>query len=217
LATSLKTEETMRRIIAAFSALALSAISGYAQVATPGPGAPCALTEASAPQVRGVRLGMALDQVVALFPGSTRRKEIKEGIDDAKAARGDETITLVFDPSVDGAAGSSADVSGIAVGFTRSRVTDFLIIYVGPAWGSVDEWVSKLAEAFKLPAGNAWTTGNSETPNKVLRCKEVEIEAQVQGGGATVRVRRAAAMVHSGHAGAGAQDDAARRRRDFKP
>jgi hypothetical protein len=206
-------EETMKRMVTAFLALALNTIPAYAQIATPQSGTTgCTITEATAPGVRGVRLGMSVDQVLALFPSSNRRREMKEAIDRARAASEGETVYLVFDPATDARAGSFDDVSGVAVGLNRGRVTDFSIIYVGPSWRSVDEWIGKLAESLKLPGARSWTVGPNETPNKVLRCKGVEIEAAIQGGGASIRVRNTDKLQREGTA-----SEEARRRRDFKP
>jgi hypothetical protein len=203
----------MKRTVTAFLALALTSMTAHGQIAAPQSGrSGCTLTEANAPVIRGVKLGMTVDQVVGLFPGSSKTRETKDAIDRAKAAPPSETVYIALDAPM--AKTGSDDVSGVSVGFTQGKVTDFSIIYVGTTWRSVDEWVGKLAESLKLPAASTWVVGPNETPNKVLRCRGLEIEATIQGGGASVRLRNT--DKNSGGRESNASEES-RRRRDFKP
>ncbi|MEK6304032.1 MAG: hypothetical protein AABO41_25295 [Acidobacteriota bacterium] len=147
----------------------------------------CTLTEATAPTVRGLKLGMTTQQVVDLFPAVIKRREMKDDIEKAKAG-GSEVVYLAFEPAGDGGGDRFAGVASVVTGLQKNKVVDFSVTYVGPTWSSIDEWVARLAEAFKLP--NAlWVAGPSENPNKVLRCSGIEIEAGIQGGGSSVRIR----------------------------
>src|SRR5689334_5644619 len=94
-------EENMNKIPTAYVILSLLMIPSYGQPGGPQQSAQsaCDLTEARMPSVRGVRLGMSLDQLLALFPGSARRKEMKEALARSRAATGDEIVYLFFDPA----------------------------------------------------------------------------------------------------------------------
>jgi len=184
----------MNRIAITFSALALMTMPAYAQQPSPPsqplPQAQCGLTEATSPNVRGVRLGMTTEQLLALFPGSTRRRDLKDALERARSARGDETARLSFD-AADASGDSFSGVDSVALSLNKGRVTEFTVSYVGPTWRNVDEWIAKLSESLKLPAARRWVVGPNEAPNKVLKCTGIEIEAAIQGGGGSITIRGA--------------------------
>jgi hypothetical protein len=169
----------------------------------------CSLTEATAPGVRGLKLGMSVEQVAALFPGSARRKETKEAL--AKAKSASEVMHVTFEPS-DSGKDQNADVASFSAGFLKGRVIALSVQYLGPEWKNVDEWIAKLSETLGLPGVNNWQPGPSETPNKVLRCSGIEIEATVEGGGGSITIRSTENPNDS-------QDRAReeKKKRDFKP
>jgi len=180
----------MNKLAIAFVALAFVTISTISQASNPQPALPkCNLTEATAPSVRGLRLGMSTQQLLALFPDSSKRKEMKEAVEKAKAATGNEAAYLVFDPATERDAKQFGGVESVSAGVNKGRVIDFSIQYGGATWRDVDEWVAKLSESLKLQGAGDWTVGPSENPNKVLRCEGIEIEAAIQGGGSSIRIR----------------------------
>ena len=143
---------------------------------------------------------MTTQQLLALFPGASKRREMKDALERAKSPAGNELVYLAFDPTIDGSKAEFAGVTTVSAGLQKGRVVDFGVSYVGPTWVNIDEWVAKLAEAFKLPAARDWLQGPSENPNKVLKCSGVEIEASIQGGGASLRIQNMeAAKGHAEH------------------
>jgi hypothetical protein len=173
----------------------------------------CSLTEATAPGVRGIKLGMSAEQVIAMFPGSTHRKEMKDALDAAKAQSSTEPAYVTFEPS-DGVKDQFAGVASVSVGFRKGRVIDVSIQYLGPEWKNVDEWVAKLSETLGLPAASNWQTGPSENPNKILRCTGVEIEAAVHGSGGSIRIRSTENLNDAQDRGRAGDE---KKKRDFKP
>jgi hypothetical protein len=205
----------MRKTVIGGFSFGLIMISAYSLVAIPSANqSKCNLTEANGPNIRGLRLGMSTSQVLALFPGVTKKKEMKEAIDKAKSTSGSETVYLAFDPAADAVKGQFAGVQSVSAGFYKARLVDFSIQYGGPTWRNIDEWIGKLSETLNLPASEAWMAGPSETPNKVLKCDGIEIEAATQGGGASISVRNNAYLK-----GMEEHTDAAeeKKRREFKP
>lgn len=181
----------MNKLAIAFSALAFVTLSASSQASNPNPAQTrCNLTEATAPSVRGLRLGMSTQQLLALFPGITKRKEMKDAIEKAKSATGLEATYLGFEPTKDGDAQQFAGVESVSAGLYKARVVDFSVQYVG-ATSTIDAWIAKLSETFKLPSAQDWVLGPNEAPNKVLRCEGILIEASIQGGGASIRLRNA--------------------------
>lgn len=183
----------MNKLAIAFSALALVTLSAPSQASNPKPfQTRCNLTEATAPNVRGLRLGLTTQQLLALFPGITKKREMKDAIESAKSATGVEAVYLGIDPATDGDAQQLAGVESASVAFVRGRVVSFSVQYGGATWRTIDEWLAKVSETLKLPGKDDWATGWNEYPNKVLRCDGIEIEAGIQGGGASIRVTNTA-------------------------
>ena len=194
-----------------FLALSLLVI-GVCGQASPGQSR-CNLTEATSPAVRGVRLGMSTADLLALVPGSSKRKEMRDALETARAASS-EVVYLSFDPSTDATGDRFAGVESVGAGIYRGRVADFTVVYGGATWRTIDEWVAKLAESFNLPGGQEWAEGPSENPNKVLRCGGIEIEAAIQGGSSSIKVRNTEPLKDAQER---ARTDEERRRRTFKP
>ena len=161
--------------------------------ATPGQ-TRCTITEANAPTVRGLKLGMSAQQLLDLFPGITKKREMKGVIEQAKSATSPEPVVLGFDPAVDGDAKHFAGVESVSAELYKAKVVDLSVQYGGATWPNVDDWIGKLSETFKLPAAREWTPGTGETPSKVLRCDAIVIEASIQGGSASIRIRNSVYM-----------------------
>lgn len=176
----------MNKWIIAFFMLVFVTISSGSQALSQSK---CSLTKDNSPIVRGLRLGMSTEQLIALFPGSTKRKEMKDALERAKSATSNEPLYLSFDPATDAAKEQFAGVGSVSAALYTGRVIDFGVLYVGATLKTIDEWVAKLSETFKLPGAQDWVLGPSENPNKVLKCDGIEIEAAIQGGSASIRLR----------------------------
>ena len=204
----------MNKLAIAFVALASVTVTAISQASNPRPARPkCNLTESTAPSVRGLRLGMSTQQLLALFPGSSKRREMKDAVEKAKAATGNEAAYLVFDPATDGDAQQFGGVESVSAGVNKGRVIDLSIQYGGATWSDIDQWVAKLSESLKLPGAGDWTVGPSENPNKILRCEGIEIEAAIQGGGSSIRIRN----TEYGKAVADRNAADEKKRREIKP
>jgi hypothetical protein len=205
----------MKRMIVGFCIFIVVLMPAFARTAGEAQGlSVCGLTEANAPTVRSIHLGMSVGELAALFPGSAKRKEVRDALERAKAATGNEPLTITFDPSMDGGGERFAGVATVSAITVKGRVVAFSVFYVGTAWPTIDEWVTKLAETYSLPAASHWSAGLSESPDKILACGGIEVEAAIQGGGSSVSVRNREALRKPGeHGNAGDE----RKRREFKP
>lgn len=205
----------MNKLAIAFSALAFVTLSASSQASNPQPAQTrCNLREATAPNVRGLHLGMSAQQLLATFPGITKKKEMKEPIEKAKSTTGYEPAYLGFDPANDGDAKQFAGVESVAAGLYKARVVDFSVQYGGATWKSVDAWIAKLSEAFKLPSAQDWVAGPDEAPSKVLKCDGVLIEAAIQSGSASVRITNTEYQKEIEEHAKAAED---KRRQEIKP
>ena len=205
----------MNKLAIAFFALVLVTLSASSQASNPYPAQTrCNLTEATAPSVRGLRLGMTTQQLLAVFPSVMKKKEMKDAIEKAKSATGNEAVYLGFDPATDGDAQQFAGIDSVAAAVVKGRVVDLNIQYSGATWRNIDEWVAKVSESLVLPGKDSWVTGPSEHPNKVLRCDGIEIEAGIQGGGSSIRVTNTAYFRAIEEQGRAAED---KKRQQVKP
>lgn len=173
-----------KRVMALFTLMVLT-VSAFSQ--TPA-SSRCSLTVANAPSVRGLKLGMSTDELLALFPGSAKRREMMGAVEKAKASSGGEPVYLLFYPATDSGKEQFSGVESVSAGLLNGRVADISVVYGGATWSAIDDWVAKLSETFKLPAAQNWTVGPSENPNKVLRCEGIAVEALTQGGSASIRI-----------------------------
>lgn len=210
----------MNKRVIALVTLVFVTISAYSQALSQSK---CSLTEANFPSVRGLRLGMTTEQLLALFPGIAKRwakepKNVREALEKAMAPTSSEPAYLmvepVFDTATDAAKAQFAGVDSVSVGLYKGRVTDLSVLYVGAMWNSIDEWIAKVSETFKLPGAQDWAVGPSENPNKVLKCDGIEIEAALQGGSASIRIRNTENAKGNDERTNTAEE---KKRRDFKP
>jgi hypothetical protein len=204
----------MKRIVIGFCIVIVMLVPAYATVMGEPPAQGCNLTEANAPAVRSLRLGMTVDQLVGLFPGSAKRKEMQEALGKAKAATGNEPVILAFDPAADAGGQAFAGVDSVSASVYKGRVIAFTVTYVGTSWRTIDEWVGKLAQSYGLPAAARWEAGPNENPNRVLGCSGIEIEAAIQGGGSSISIRNKEALKGMSER-LNATDES--KRREFKP
>jgi hypothetical protein len=201
----------MKRLAIAFFTLAFMTITAYSQAPNQSG---CSLTEATSPKIRGLRLGMTTQELLAMFPDSTKRKEIKDALEKSRAPSTDEAVYLTFDPATDSGKSEFADVGSVSAGLHKGKVMDLAVQYFSPPWGTIDEWVAKLSEAFQLPGNQNWKVGPSEAPSRILPCNGIEIEAAIQGGGGSVRLRNADLFKGIEERAKAAEE---KKRRDFKP
>src|SRR5713226_4824711 len=117
MAGDLKQEKDMNKRVIALFTLVVVLISARSQALSQSR---CSLTEANSPGVRGLRLGMSTQEVLALFPGSAKRwakepKEIREAREKALAPASSEPVTLAFEPATDAARDHFTNVDSVSV------------------------------------------------------------------------------------------------------
>jgi hypothetical protein len=199
----------------------LSQVSAHPQAKTENP-ATCSLTPAQAPAIRGIKLGMSTEELLALFPGSSYRPEIKQALATAEGYPNYGVVDLTFLPAgyADAFLRRFAGVRQIDGKLFDGQVAQFRIAYIGresrpsgPLWHNVEEFVSKLSESLALPAARDWQA-NGET-SKILKCNGFEIIASIYNeGGGDIMLRNTTYMdVKKGRAAV----DEEKQRREFKP
>jgi hypothetical protein len=182
----------------------------------------CSLTTAQAPAIRGIKLGMKTEELLALFPGSSEDFDIKHALATAAGYPNYGYARVQFQqPSVAYAAVFKerfAGINFITVTIFDNLIVEFYVLYAGtyaqpaPVWPKLDDFVAKLSESFILPDAQYWQP-NSDT-SKSLKCNGFEIITSNVNWQGSILLRSTTYMdVKKERA---AVDDE-KRRREFKP
>ena len=172
----------MKRIFLTAAIFALAVLPAYGQTQTTPPGkSPCTLAAARAPAIRGVKLGMKIDDVLALFPGSAEKDEIKSVIAKADGYPNFGIVSIFVGPGEYSTKDRFAGIAAFRFVFFDGRVNQYEVEYEsppgGPAWRRVDDWVTKLVDAFGLPAVTDWTVDQDIPSRKSLKCDGFQLQA----------------------------------------
>lgn len=153
----------------------------------------CSLKLAQSPAVRGIKLGMNLNEVLALFPGSREDNYIKNEISNVGFYSGVETLPRfgVLNFSVAPAQYSTKErftgIELLSFTFLDDRLAVYSVQYSRPPWPKLDEFVDKVAGAFHLPAADKWTSENAFRKN--LECDDFKLQAFTRDGSAGLILR----------------------------
>jgi len=142
----------------------------------------CSLTMAAAPVLKGLKLGMTPDEVLALFPGSKDDEEVKDHL--ARPLSQFGVSELVVRPAKFESKEKFAGINHITFSLLDGRVSSFSVGYNGPAYSHVDQFVTKFVEGTNLPPPDQWQAYvGMDTQMKTLTCKDFEIRVFAGGEG----------------------------------
>lgn len=142
----------------------------------------CTLTLAGAPDIKGLRLGMTPEQVLALFPGSEEDAELTASL--ARPPRLFGVGSFLIRPEKYRSKDAFAGISQITFSLLDGRVSRFSVGYNGPEFSHVDKFVAKFVEGTNLPAADAWEAYvGMDNQLKILRCTDLEIRVFAGGPG----------------------------------
>jgi len=163
-------------------ALILGAVSSaFAQTANTSTGE-CKLTLAQAPAIRGIRLGMSVDQVLAQIPGSEADSDLLARL--ARDYFGSRSAAVTPGKYVTSRE-KFTGVSFIDLTLLDGRLVLFSIHYDGPEWRSNEQFVARLAEVLNLPGVGSW---RASTNGLAIACDGFEIYGQGPNG-ATIAMK----------------------------
>jgi hypothetical protein len=157
------------------------------------PSTQCSLKLAQSPAIRGIKLGMTLDEVLALFPGSRYDEYIKNEIANVGFYSGVETLPRFgvvhfgVTPAQYSTKQKFADIESLSFTFLDDRLVVYGVQYSRPPWPKLDEFIDKVAGAFHLPAADKWTSENSLRKN--LECDSFRLQAFTRDGRAGLILR----------------------------
>jgi hypothetical protein len=160
----------------------------------PTKASPCTLPMSQAPDIGGLKLGMTLEQVLELFPGSREDSEVKAVL--ARPASPVGMSSLSINPQKYESKGKFALIKQFSLTLLDGRVASFNAGYDGPKWKDVDEFVTKFSEGRNLPAADAWEPYvGLDTQLKSLKCDGFEISVFAGGEGGNLNYVQAKDLV----------------------
>jgi hypothetical protein len=134
----------------------------------------CAVSAAQVPQLGNLKTGLTVEQVLAIFPGSSADKEIVAEL--AKPANQFGGSTLTIRPERYESKELFAGVQQIGFKFLDGKVASFRVGYSGPQWKHVDEFIEKFSAGSNLPAIGAWEAYvGLDNQLKTLKCSGFEL------------------------------------------
>ena len=157
-------------------ALVLGLVStAAAQTSNTGGAGECKLKLSQAPAIRGIRLGMSVDQVLAQIPGSEADSDLLARMSrDYFGSRSTFVVPRNYVTSKEKFAG----INSINLSFLDGRLLSFSLRYDGPEWRSREQFVARVAEVLNLPGVGAWKASNNAL---AVACDGFEISVQTFG------------------------------------
>ena len=156
--------------------------SSSASDSTPEPKSNCSLTMAGAPNIKGLKLGMTPDEVLALFPNSKEDEEVRKHLSQTPSQFG--VSDFIIRPEKFGSKEKFKDITQITFNLLDGRVSTLTVGFNGPEHTHVDQFVSKFIEGTNLPPVDQWQGYEGmDTQMKTLFCKDFEVRAFIGGEG----------------------------------
>lgn len=152
----------------------------------------CRLSVAQSPAIRGLRLGMNVDQLLALFPGSSDDPTIKSALGNAPPAPNYGQIRLNLSPSNYSSPPQFSGVQIVGVDIFDGRIYRLIVEYIGTPdqypWSHVDQFIEKMINTYKLPELAKWNQPGGNAV-RVLECEGFKIKASISGSGPSIELQ----------------------------
>ena len=156
--------------------LLLTAVSTYSQ--TDRPPQPCTLKLSQAPAVRGLRLGMMVDELFPLFPVNVDTGGIKFALSSAEGFPRFGDYSFSVNPSSWENNERFAGISSFFVHTFDRRIIGISFQYDrfprGANWKTPDDLIQRFSDSFHLPGPKDWPT-DPTNPVKRLKCDGFEV------------------------------------------
>jgi len=196
--------------------LLLTAVSTYGQTGSPPP-QPCTLKISQAPSVRGLKLGMTMDELFPLFPGMSDSEGIKQTLSTAESFPKFGDTAFSINPLSWGNKERFAGISDVWVHTFDRRIIGLSVRYDefpgGARWKNADDLIQRFSDSLHLPGPKEWGPDPYNTSVKKLMCDGFEVAVSAGDRGSIsfythswegIRKERLAAFEEQ-------------KRRDFKP
>jgi hypothetical protein len=157
-----------------------AALAVYGQ---PAPAQPsqCSLKLAQSPAVRGIKLGMKTADVLAMFPGSADQDGIRNALSKVEGYPHFGVISINISPSMYSTKERFSGIVDYSLLFVDGGVGEYRVQYIpppsGPKWQRVDDFVTRVAEAYNLPSAASWAADSNINYEKTLKCDGFQVKA----------------------------------------
>jgi hypothetical protein len=190
----------------------------YGQSAPPQP-SQCSLKPAQSPSVRGIKLGMSVEDLLALFPGSAGEDGIKLSASETANFPHFGVVNFGVFPSRYSTRERFAGIGILNFVVLDGRLAQFEVQYLGlpngANWRNLDDFIAKISDAFQVPASKNWTAHQYNPSMKELRCDGFQLQASNVNLTGTLTVATANAPFQIKKERAAAFEEKARR--EFRP
>lgn len=126
---------------------------------------------------------MKLEDVLAMFPGSTENKQIKARIEEADRFPNFGVVRISIRPAEYVTKDRFSGIYSYSFVALDGRITSYQVNYrsspYGPTWHRVDDFIDKLGESLNLPPATAWAVHRNLSSQKILRCDGFQLEALI--------------------------------------
>ena len=138
---------------------------------------------------------MTSDEALALFPEGNEKQINKNAVASAEGPPKYGVAQLSYRPSsqISSSTERFAGIEQIYVTLFDGHVVDFSVTYAGPnsygrgpAWDSIDDFITKLSESLGLPERKYWL---AKGPYRVVKCGAFEVEATNLNRQGSIRLR----------------------------
>lgn len=168
------------RTILLSAILVVLAITASAQTTTTANvNSPCQLAFNKSPSIRGIKLGMKLDDVLHLFPQAEENEWVKTALQQKANYPNFGVVHFFILPSSYPTKEQFRGISQFSFTFIDDRLAQYSVEYSappdGPVWPRVEDWVTKVAESFELPAISSWTV--EQSGGRTLMCNGFQVRA----------------------------------------
>ena len=179
----------MKALLSMAAVFILTTVSVYSQSSAV---TPCSLKVGKSPDVRGVKLGMKTEDLLALFPGSADRDEIRNTLSKVEGYPHFGVISIHIGPSMYSTKARFEGIDSFSFLLVDGRVGEFHVQYrpppFGPKWQRPNDFIAKLAEAYELPPPANWISDPNIDAVKTLRCDGFQLTASTIHYQGTLRV-----------------------------
>jgi len=164
------------------TAAMILALGSIAAAQTPIPD--CKLKAAQAPALRGIRLGMNVDQALGVFPGANANEHLRDRLSNPRFG----VVTIMILPGQYGSKDKFVGVRSVDLGFLDGELNFFSFMYNGPSWDSAEQFASSVAESLKLPGIESW---RQNFGGQTLKCEgfQISVQTATENSGNTIQIK----------------------------
>ena len=135
-----------------------------------------------APSIKGLKLGMTIDEVLAAFPGSKEDPEVRAYLSRPPTQFG--ATEFAIKPEKYENKAEFSNINRITFSLLDGRVSLVSLHYNGPAWEHVDKFIEKVAGEVNLPAVQHWDAYvGQDNQLKTLTCTDFSVRVNAAGEG----------------------------------